>query len=102
LPAPTETAIYRVVQEALNNIVKHSGATGVRITAQLSDGMLRCRVIDDGVGFSLESIRAERQRRGLGLSSMHERLNAVGGTLDIESSPGKGTQLLITLPMETN
>jgi len=102
LPAPTETAIYRVVQEALNNIVKHSGATGVRVTAQLSHGMLRCAVIDDGVGFSLESIRAERQRRGLGLSSMHERLNAVGGTLDIESSPGKGTQLLITLPMETN
>jgi signal transduction histidine kinase len=102
LPPATETAIYRVVQEALNNIVKHSGATSVRITAQVSEGMLRCTVSDNGVGFSVDSIRAERQRRGLGLSSMHERLNAVGGTLHIESSPGKGTQLVITVPMETN
>jgi signal transduction histidine kinase len=100
LPAPAETAIYRVVQEALNNIVKHSGATAVSITAQKSDGIVRCSVSDNGVGFSVDSIRAGHQRGGLGLSSMHERLNAVGGTLQVDSTPGKGTQLLITLPLE--
>jgi signal transduction histidine kinase len=102
LPAPAETAIYRVVQEALNNVVKHSSATAVWITAQKAEGVLRCSVRDNGAGFSLDSIRANGQRRGLGLSSMHERLNAVGGTLRIESSPGNGTQLLMTLPLEEN
>ena len=102
LPAPAETAIYRVVQEALNNIVKHSGATAVWITAQKADGVLRCSVRDNGAGFSVGSVRADGQRRGLGLSSMFERLNAVGGALHIESSPGNGTQLLMTLPLEEN
>ena len=102
LPAPAETAIYRVVQEALNNIVKHSGATAVWITAQKADGVLRCSVRDNGAGFSVGSVRADGQRRGLGLSSMFERLNAVGGALHIESSPGNGTQLLMTLPLEMN
>ena len=102
LPAPAETAIYRVVQEALNNIVKHSGATSVWITAQKAEGALRCSVRDNGAGFSVDSVGGNGQRRGLGLSSMHERLNAVGGTLRIESSPGNGTQLLITLPLEKN
>ena len=102
LPAPAETAIYRVVQEALNNIVKHSGATAVWITAEKAEGVLRCSVRDNGSGFSVDSVRSEGQRRGLGLSSMKERLNAVGGALHIESLPGNGTQLLMTLPLETN
>jgi two-component system sensor histidine kinase UhpB len=102
LPAPAETAIYRVVQEALNNIVKHSGATAVWISAEKAEGVLRCSVRDNGSGFSVDSVRSEGQRRGLGLSSMKERLNAVGGALHIESSPGNGTQLLMTLPLETN
>jgi|SRR5579864_1398648 len=102
LPAPAETAIYRVVQEALSNAVKHSGATGVWITAQKDDTVLLCSVRDNGAGFSVDAIRAERGRRGLGLSSMQERLNAVGGTLQIESSPGKGTHLSMSLPLEKN
>ena len=102
LPAPAETAIYRVVQEALNHIVKHSGATAVWISAEKAEGVLRCSVRDNGSGFSVDSVRSEGQRRGLGLSSMKERLNAVGGALHIESSPGNGTQLLMTLPLETN
>lgn len=103
LPALAETAIYRVVQEALNNIVKHSGATTVWITTtQNADGLLCCAVRDNGAGFSVDSIRADGQRRGLGLSIMHERLNAVGGSLHIESAPGKGTQLSMTLPLEKN
>jgi two-component system sensor histidine kinase UhpB len=102
LPAPAETAIYRVVQEALNNIVKHSGATAVWISAEKAEGVLRCSVRDNGSGFSVASVRSDGQRRGLGLSSMKERLNAVGGALHIESSPGNGTQLLMTLPLETN
>jgi len=102
LPPSVETAIYRVVQEALSNAVKHSGATAVWISAQKGDGVLRCSVRDNGAGFPVESVRASRQRRGLGLSSMQERLDAVGGSLRIESSPGKGTELLMTLPLEKN
>ena len=62
--------------------------------------MLSCTVRDNGVGFDVPALRGQRQRRGLGLTAMHERLNAVGGSVTIESVPGKGTELRISLPME--
>jgi signal transduction histidine kinase len=100
LPAPVETAIYRVVQEALNNAVKHSGATSIAISARKEGNTLCCSVHDDGAGFDSAVIRAQLGRKGLGLTAMQERLNAVGGTLLIESAPGKGTQLQFRLPLE--
>ncbi len=102
LPGPAETAIYRVIQEALNNVVRHSGAKDVWIIAQKKHGVLCCSIRDNGGGFRTEALSAEGRPRGLGISSMSERLNAVGGSLQIKSIPGKGTELMIQLPMENS
>jgi signal transduction histidine kinase len=100
LPGQAETAIYRVVQEAINNAVKHAQARDIWIGVAREGGNLSCCVRDNGVGFDVSALRAQRQRRGLGLTAMNERLNAVGGSVTIESAPGKGTELRISLPME--
>ena len=100
LPGAAETAIYRVVQEALNNAVKHAQARDVWISVVRQGGTLSCSIRDNGVGFDVPALRSQRQRRGLGLTAMQERLNAVGGTVAIESTPGKGTELRISVPME--
>jgi signal transduction histidine kinase len=98
LPSPLETAIYRVVQEALNNAVKHSGASKISISARREGDTLCCSIRDNGAGFDAEAMRTHRVRSGLGLTAMQERLNAVGGTLHIESAPGKGSEVQIRLP----
>ena len=100
LPGPAETAIYRVVQEAINNAVKHAQARDIWISVARDGQRLSCSVRDNGVGFDVPALRSQRQRRGLGLTAMQERLNAVGGAVTIESAPGKGTELRISLPME--
>lgn len=100
LPGPVEIAIYRVVQEALNNAVKHANAKSITISARKENGCVFCSVGDDGAGFDIQGLRRAGERQGLGLSAMHERMNAVGGTVQIESSPGRGTELRITLPLE--
>jgi signal transduction histidine kinase len=100
LPSAVETALYRIVQEALTNISKHAKATQVWIQVRREDGTLCCSVRDDGTGFDVRAAQAEGKRRGLGLIGIQERLNAVGGTLSINSAPGRGTKLLIRLPLE--
>jgi signal transduction histidine kinase len=95
-----ETAVYRVVQEALANIVKHAGATNVEIHLTRSDKHLHCLVQDDGIGFDAPSVLSCTARGGLGLIGIRERLNAVGGTLQIDSAAGRGTKLLIKIPVE--
>lgn len=98
LPAPMETALYRVVQEALNNISKHAQATSVDIRLQASEKMVRCSVVDDGVGFLPGGARNHSSGRGLGLLGMREKLQPLGGCLKIDSAPGRGTKLFITIP----
>jgi signal transduction histidine kinase len=100
LPSPAETALYRVMQEALRNVVKHAEATNVWIHAWDEDGMLCCSVKDDGNGFDARRTRGSRQPQGLGMIAMRERVSAVGGTVQIEASPGRGTEILIRVPME--
>lgn len=97
-----ETTLYRVVQEALNNATKHSQASLVRISITREDATLSCAISDDGVGFHPRSLHANSSpgQRGLGLPGMKERLNAVGGTLNIKSSPGQGTKVFIRFPLE--
>jgi len=102
LPGTIETTLYRVVQEALNNAVKHAKAKNVWIRAWLKDQVLHCSIRDDGAGFDAQAAQAARGRKGLGLIAMRERLSAIGGTLWIESSQKHGTELLIKLPMEDN
>jgi len=95
-----EIAIYRVIQEALNNAVKHSNASSVSISAKREGDCLNCSILDNGIGFDMQAMRSKGQKRGLGLTAIQERMNAVGGTVHIESVPGHGTKVLITLPLE--
>ena len=98
LPVGVETVLYRVIQEALNNVDKHAQAKSVRIRFQNSAKGVRCSIVDDGVGFHAEGPRARSTRHGLGLMGMREKLQPLGGSLKIESAPGQGTKLLITVP----
>jgi signal transduction histidine kinase len=100
LSASLETALYRIVQEALNNATKHAKARQIRIGVREEKQMLCCSVQDDGIGFDLPGVQSNRKRRGLGLIGIQERLNAVGGFLSIDSAPGCGTTLLIRVPVE--
>jgi two-component system, NarL family, sensor histidine kinase UhpB len=97
--SPTiEAVVYRVVQEACTNITKHAHAKNVRIQLEKVARKLTCLVHDDGVGFEVSAALSPAGHRGLGLIGMRERLIAVGGTLDINSSSGRGTDLLVKIP----
>jgi signal transduction histidine kinase len=94
LPSEVETALYRITQEALTNIVKHAHANHVSIVLTRRDGLVSAVIEDDGRGF------AEKQgsENGLGLLGMRERVALVDGRLSVESSPGAGTTLSIEVP----
>jgi signal transduction histidine kinase len=96
LPAAQEEAVLRVAQEALHNALRHSAAQDVRVTlARHGTGTL-LRVADDGSGFDPKAVR--RGGRHLGLVSMRDRASGVGGTLTVESAPGKGTTIEMEVP----
>jgi len=100
LPALIETALYRIVQEALTNAAKHSQAKNVHIQLERSDGHVQCTIRDDGTGFNAASAFTRKTNGGLGLLGMRERLSALGGMLNIQSSPSQGTSLLINISLE--
>jgi signal transduction histidine kinase len=100
LPGAIETTLYRIVQEALTNAVKHAKANNIWIRAWKEDLLLCCSVRDDGSGFEIRPSQTATRRDGLGLIAMRERVSAIGGTLQIDSSPGNGTELSIRLPLE--
>jgi signal transduction histidine kinase len=90
-----QLCLFRVAQEALNNVVRHAGTDAASITLRPSDGGMLLAVRDDGVGFDPENPRAGRS---LGLASMRERMRLVNGTLDLESAPGRGTTIVAWAP----
>ena len=94
------TTLYRLVQESLTNVVKHSGAGTVRIRLVREEKELCCEILDDGAGFDVSAVLAGEQGRGLGLLGMRERVNAVGGELEIDSRPNFGTQVRARIPLE--
>ena len=87
-----ETAVYRLVQEALTNVVKHAGASSVAIEIVAHDGHVDVTVHDDGAGFDPDA-----PREGFGITGMRERVGLAAGTLTIESSPGEGTTVVASL-----
>lgn len=93
LPEPVESALYRIVQEALTNIAKHAGASTVSIVARRDEGRIVMIVEDDGTGFD-----AAAPAGGLGLVSMRERAELLGGSLRVESGAEHGTTLVIEVP----
>ena len=100
LPVDVETAIFRVVQEALTNVVRHSGATSVLIQMARADGTLTIEVEDDGKGFAPEAVATpESSGRGLGLLGIRERVELLGGSVTIESAPGEGTRVAVRVPV---
>lgn len=91
-------AVYRITQEALTNMAKHSGATLVTVDLSRKGGELVLEVSDNGAGFEPGGGRP-RGRRGIGLMSMRERAGAVGGAMAIRSAPGAGTRLEVRAPL---
>lgn len=95
-----ETAVYRIVQEALTNIARHSGATRASIRVSGQAKLLRCSIRDDGNGLCGDPLAAGSSgRRGLGLLGIRERLDALGGRLRVRSQRGIGTELAVTIPI---
>ncbi|MFO0897083.1 MAG: sensor histidine kinase [Pirellulales bacterium] len=89
-----ELTLYRVVQEALTNIRRHSAATQVRVELRRVDGRVRAVIADNGIGFD----PAQSGLRNFGLRGMRERVRVLGGDLNIESEPGQGTRIVVDLP----
>jgi signal transduction histidine kinase len=91
-----ETNLYRIAQEALNNIYKHAKAKNVSVLLEKRGKLVSLIVEDDGVGFNVEA--KSNRRKGLGLVGMHERARICGGTLEIESAKDKGTTIYARVP----
>jgi len=94
----SEIALFRIAQEALNNVAKHAHAGRVDIRLEHSGTQLVMSVSDDGVGFDAVSSPASDRRPGLGMVTMRERTQAVGGRFEIETSPGSGAQVVVRVP----
>jgi PAS domain S-box-containing protein len=99
VPLPLQITLYRIIQEATNNIVKHAGADRVRVSLDRIDEALHLLIEDNGRGFDPHSIcSCEGQARGLGLLSMKERASFSGGSYRIASAPGQGTRIEVSWP----
>ena len=96
-PTEVETVAYRIIQEALTNVARHSGASEATVHLHYGNGVLTIQIEDRGRGFSAQEVLAEGRSRGL--MGMRERVALVNGTLTIDSVPGWGTSLLIELPV---
>jgi signal transduction histidine kinase len=90
---PVSLCFYRIAQEALNNVAKHSGASLARVVLTGAGQRLTMRIVDDGIGFNTRAASY-----GLGLTSIRERILSVSGSLSLVSSPGNGTTILIQAP----
>ena len=96
-----QTHIYRIFQEALTNVGKHAGATCVTVEVKLVGDQATFHIVDNGRGFdSRRSGRPDREGRGLGLPTIEERVRFIGGSIAVKSTPGQGTELSITVPIE--
>ena len=98
LPSAVETAVFRIVQEALTNVFKHAQANRVSVMLEYRYDELLVIVEDNGCGFQPEVPPTVKERGGLGLIGIHERVALVGGKFNIESEPGSGTTLVIRIP----
>jgi len=99
LPDPVKTCVYRVVQEALHNCEKHSGAGKVRVAVRQLPDCLLAEIEDDGRGFALNDQRMPSKNKGLGLLGIRERAAIAGGALEIDSAPGRGARIALRIPL---
>jgi signal transduction histidine kinase len=94
LPIDTETALYRIAQEALGNAVRHSAARNIRLSLRRDGSLIELQVHDDGRGFDPAA-----HSEGLGLHSMRERAQSVGGVYEVHSAPGQGCVVSVRVPI---
>ncbi len=97
VPEGARIMLYRLVQECFTNAVKHSSAKNVSLQLSRRNGSVRMKMQDDGVGFDIDA--AARKRDSFGLTGMRERVALLGGAIDINTSPGKGTKVSIAIPI---
>jgi signal transduction histidine kinase len=90
-----QVALYRIAQESLNNVIKHAGATWVKIRLCLGEEAVELSITDDGRGFNM----TEATLQSLGLNIMRERASRIGATLAITSAPGQGTSIEVFCPL---
>ena len=96
----SQRMIYRIVQESLNNIGKYARATSFEVTIEMRGNRVFLVVKDNGKGFNAEQVLAQvTADRGMGLTAMAERVRILRGTLDVESKPGEGTSIMVTIPV---
>ncbi|MBI4300727.1 MAG: GAF domain-containing protein, partial [Chloroflexi bacterium] len=99
LPQEVETNLFRIVQEAITNIMKHAEARTVEIKLARQDGLVHASIEDDGKGFDTSSLRRPSARgSALGIFGIRERVDLLGGTFNVSSSPGNGTRLELVIP----
>lgn len=96
-----ETLLFRVVQEALHNAVRHSQADVARVSAARAGNRLEIRISDDGDGFDPAALQNNPERAGTGLAGMNDRVGIFGGDLALRSQPGKGTTIIAGLPLDS-
>lgn len=97
-----EIAVFRIVQEAITNIVRHARAESTCISLEFRESSVGIYIEDDGAGFTLDKVESSAdRRRGLGLLGMKERVELFGGSLSLRSRPGQGTQLAVEIPLES-
>ena len=101
LPA-AETAVFRIVQEALTNVARHAHARGVSVLLERRGANLVTVVEDDGCGFETDLVASGPLHERLGIAGMSERAALVGGHLTLESQPGEGTTIFVTVPLTDN
>jgi signal transduction histidine kinase len=94
----TEIAMFRIAQEALNNIAKHARASAVTIGLHAADGHCELSVADNGVGVAAARAGSQRRRPGMGMLSMRERTQAIDGRFEFETAPGGGSRVVVTAP----
>jgi signal transduction histidine kinase len=99
LPAEGAIHVYRIVQEALSNVARHSKATAARVIVTQDQDMLTVEIRDPGQGFRMNSEMNQAAGQGFGLMGMQERAQRVNGSLTIESAPGKGTKVRVQIPI---
>jgi PAS domain S-box-containing protein len=100
LPPVVELHLFRIVQEAINNIEKHAGASAVKLLMQIQSNAVVLKIQDNGHGFDPKDLKPGRKaRHGLGLTNMRERALSLGGTYELKSEPGKGTTIIVRAPL---
>jgi signal transduction histidine kinase len=99
LPQASEIALFRIAQEALNNVAKHAHAGHADITLRHADGQFIMVVSDDGAGLDATSAPAAKRRQGLGMMTMRERTQAVDGQFEVTGAAGEGTRVVVRIPV---